>query len=403
MNKIVINYDKAAALSAEQIEAAIEVCPFQAIEHINGKLEINAGCKVCKICTQKDFKEVFELVEVKKPEIDKSLWKGIAVFIDTTEGYLHPVSLELIGKAKELAQKINHPIYALCIGHNLSEVSSELLHYGVNNIYVYDHEKLSQFLIEPYTNAFEDFIVNIKPSSILVGATTVGRSLAPRVAARMRTGLTADCTKLDMKENTDLVQIRPAFGGNIMAQINTPNHRPQIATVRYKIFNAPEKSSETNGKIIHCSIPEEKLKSRIKSISITKKQLKPSISEADIIVTVGRGIKSQKDLDMAYELAEAINGQLAITRPLSEAGWVDPNRQIGLSGRTVKPKLIFTLGISGSVQFRAGMENSEVIISINTDENAAIFNASHYAVVGDIYEVVPKLVSKIQERVMAHV
>ena len=400
MSDLTVNQEIVKKLTKEQLKQAVALCPFGAIEEREGNLEINAGCRMCKICVKQGPAGVFNLLETKErtPFVDKSEWNGIAVFIDGSEGHIHPVSLELLGKAKELAEKVNFQVYALFIGHGIGEQAEELLHYGADEIFLYDYPELDKFLIEPYTNVFEDFIRKVKPSSILVGATTVGRSLAPRVAARMRTGLTADCTKLEMKENTDLVQIRPAFGGNIMAQIITPNHRPQLATVRYKIFNAPERKDEKSGKLANCEISREKLTSRIKAVAITKKEKKKTISEADVIVAVGRGIKAEKDLSMAYDLADLLGAEIATTRPLIEAGWVAANRQIGLSGRTVKPKLIFTLGISGSVQFKAGMENSDLIISINTDKNANIFDVCHYAVKGDIYDIVPKLVKKMEEK-----
>ncbi len=231
---------------------------------------------------------------------------------------------------------------------------------------------------------------------MLVGATTVGRSLAPRVAARFRTGLTADCTILDMKENSDLVQIRPAFGGNIMAQIVNPNHRPQLATVRYKVMDAPCRSDEISGKINVEYMDKNKFKSGIDVLKVTKKEVEVGISDADVIVAVGRGVKSEKDMDMIKELADLLGAQVAVTRPLVEAGWADAKLQIGLSGRTVKPKLIITCGISGAVQFAAGMNNSDVIVSINNDPKASIFNVAHYGIIGDLYEVIPKLIEDIK-------
>ena len=405
MARLIIREDKVRRLSREDLVAAINLCPFNAIQEHGGTLEINAGCKMCNICVEKGPEGAFVLVgpDEDTAALDKSDWKGIAVYIDLTEGNVHPVSLELVGKAKELAQKVGFPVYALIMGSDIRKQAEDILCYGVDEVFAYDYEELDNFLIEPYTNVFEDFIKNVRPSTILIGATAVGRSLAPRVAARMRTGLTADCTKLDIRENTDLIQIRPAFGGNIMAQIVTTNHRPQIATVRYKIFDAPTRmaqaSGEVRGNVSFCEIPGGKLASRIKIAAIAKKEKRQTISDAEVIVAVGRGFKSKKDLAMAHELAELLGAEIATTRPLIEAGWVPPVRQIGLSGRTVKPKLIFTLGISGSVQFKAGMENSELIISVNTDANATIFDVSHIAVKGDIYDIVPKLTKKIKEHV----
>lgn len=393
MGKLYINQDK---LNEKNIGELVKICPFNAIEEADGKLSINAGCKMCKLCVKKGPKGVIEFIEETVEKIDKSKWNGIAVYVDHTEGRIHPVTYELIGKAKELAGKINHPVYAVFIGSSIEDKAEELLHYGVDKVFVYDEKELKDFRIEPYTAAFEDFINKVKPCSILVGATTVGRSLAPRVAARFRTGLTADCTVLDMKENTDLVQIRPAFGGNIMAQIITPNQRPQFCTVRYKIMTTAERQEGKSGEIIRGKVDSEKLKSNIKVLNTVKKEKEEDISEADVIVVAGRGIKSEKDMEMINELANYLDAQVAATRPLIEAGWIGPKKQIGLSGRTVKPKLIITCGVSGAVQFIAGMNNSDHIFAINEDPNADIFNVAHYAIVGDIYQVIPQIISDIK-------
>ncbi|MHB8034243.1 electron transfer flavoprotein subunit alpha [Clostridium botulinum] len=394
MGKLVVNEEK---LTPSIIGELVKICPFGALGENSGKIEISAACKMCKLCVKRGPAGVMEFVEEEKSHIDKSIWKGIAVYVDHVDGDIHPVTYELIGKARELANKINHPVYAVFIGHDIKEKAEEILHYGVDEVFVYDNEELKDFRIEPYTKAMEDFISKNKPSTLLVGATTIGRSLAPRVAARFRTGLTADCTILDIKENTDLVQIRPAFGGNIMAQIINPNNRPQLATVRYKVMDAPERSEEKSGKVTLCSIDKSQLDSQIKVLKVTKKQVEESISDADIIIAVGRGLKKEKDLDMINELAELIGAQIATTRPLIEAGWTDAKRQIGLSGRTVKPKLIITCGISGAVQFTAGMNNAECIVAINKDPKASIFNVAHYGIIGDIYEVIPTLINNIKE------
>jgi electron transfer flavoprotein alpha subunit len=393
MSKLICHQER---VDEENIQELMNICPFGAIEDKDGKIEINAGCKMCMICVKKGPAGVMEFSEGKAVKVDKSLWKGIGVYVDHIEGEIHPVTLELIGKAKELAGVVNFPVYCVFIGHNIQEKAKELLYYGVDEVYAYDYEELKDFRIEPYTAAFEDFIDKVKPSSLLVGATTIGRSLAPRVAARFRTGLTADCTKLEMKENTDLVQIRPAFGGNIMAQIICTNTRPQISTVRYKVMNAPEKRCESSGKIIMCEIDKTRLVSNIEVLKVTKKEVEENISDAEVIVAIGRALKSEKDMVMVKELADLLGAQIAGTRPLIEAGIINAKKQIGLSGRTVKPKLIITLGISGAVQFAAGMKGSEQIFAINSDPNASIFNVAHYGIVGDIYEIVPKLIENIK-------
>lgn len=391
MGKLIVNQDK-----IPNIDELIKICPFGALENNGGKVEINAACKMCKLCVKKGPAGAVEFIEEEIVEIDKSLWNGIAVYVDHVEGEIHPVTLELIGKAKELASKINHKVYCVFMGENIKDKGEELLHYGVDEVFIYDSPELKDFRIEPYTAVFEDFINKVKPAAILVGATTIGRSLAPRVAARFRTGLTADCTILDIKENTDLVQIRPAFGGNIMAQIVTPNNRPQLATVRYKVMSAPKRNSEVSGKINVCEISKDKLRSNISVLNVIPKEKETGISDAEVIIAVGRGLKSEKDMAMVKELADLLNGEIAVTRPLIEAGWADAKRQVGLSGRTVRPKLIITCGISGAVQFTAGMNNSDCIFAINMDEKAPIFKVAHYGVVGDIYEIIPQLIEQIK-------
>ena len=393
MSKLICHQEKVNKLIIEEL---IKVCPFNAIENKDGKIEINSGCKMCKLCVKNGPVGVMEFVEEQAVSVNKSLWKGIGVYVDHVDGEIHPVTMELIGKAKELAAVVDFPLYCVFIGHDIKHKAEELLYYGVDEVFVYDRVELKDFRIEPYTAAFEDFVNKVKPSSLLVGATTIGRSLAPRVAARFRTGLTADCTKLEMKENTDLVQIRPAFGGNIMAQIICPNTRPQMATVRYKVMNAPEKSCNPRGKITICEIDKAKLASKIEVLKVTKKEAEESISDAEVIIAVGRALKTEKDMAMIKELADFLGARIAGTRPLIEAGFISPKQQIGLSGRTVKPKLIIILGVSGAVQFTAGMNSSELIVAINSDPNASIFNVAHYGIVGDIYEIVPQLIEDIK-------
>lgn len=377
----------------------IKICPFGAMEEQGGKVIINAACKMCRLCVKKGPKGAVEYMEdVKKNEINKDEWKGIAVYADHVDGAIHPVTFELIGKAKEMSAVTGQEVYVLFMGKDIREKSEELLHYGADKVFVYDKEELARFKIEPYTAVFEAFIKKVKPSSILVGATTVGRQLAPRVAARMKTGLTADCTILEMNENTDLSQIRPAFGGNIMAHIKTPNHRPQIATVRYKIMNAPVRSESKTGEIVVCDIQKEKLSCHVDVIDILPKEKETFIENSDVLVVAGRGVKKEEDLRLLRELAELLGGQVACTRPMVESGWLDAKYQVGLSGRTVRPKLIITCGVSGAIQFVAGMDHSDTIFAINNDPKAPIFKSAHYCLIGDLYEILPKLIARIKEK-----
>ncbi|HML35368.1 electron transfer flavoprotein subunit alpha/FixB family protein [Sporomusa sphaeroides] len=392
MSKIIIRQDLVT-----NPDDLIKICPFGAIEYDNNYLSINAACKMCNICVKTGPQGVFSCFEEKVEEIDKSLWRGISVYVDHHHGHIHPVTYELIGKAKELAAKIKHPVYCLFIGRDISQTAHSLLAYGVDDVFVYDNTELEDFRIEPYTAVFEDFINRQKPSIILVGSTNLGRSLAPRVAARFGTGLTADCTILDVDEDTNLAQIRPAFGGNIMAHIYTPNHRPQFATVRYKVFSAPQKISQPTGKVTSCDIANQALQSRIRVLSTKDKEKVRSVEDAEIIVVAGRAVKNQKDLDIINKLAERLGGMVAVTRPLIEAGLADARLQIGLSGRTVKPKLLIACGVSGAIQFVAGMDKADMIFAINNDDNAPIFNIAHYGIVGDVFEIVPRLMELLDQ------
>jgi electron transfer flavoprotein alpha subunit len=393
MSKLTINYNK-----CNLCNKCIETCPFNAIVASNGKVEINSACKMCKICVKNCPQKAITVIDSKRNIADKNNWKGIMVYVEHINGDIHPVTFELIGKAKELASKINHNVYCVFIGSNIYDKAKELLNYGVDKVYLYQHDEFKYYRADVYANAFEDCILKAKPSVVLVGATSIGRSLAPRLSVRFRTGLTADCTALEIRDNTDLVQIRPAFGGNIMAQIVTPYTRPQFATVRYKIMDRAECGDNTpNCEIVSCSVPPSMFNSKIRVLDAIAKEKLPSISDSNVLVAGGRGLKNKKDLDMLKELATLLGGQVAVTRPLVEAGWAHYTQQIGLSGRTVKPKLIITCGISGAIQFTACMNGSEHIFAINTDRNAQIFKVAHYGIVGDLYQVVPELIKKIKK------
>lgn len=392
MGKLVINQNQVTTEIAEKLQS---LCPFGAISYNGEKLDISSACKTCKLCVR-NSDGVIEFIEESR-DIDKSLWNGICVYADCSDGSIHRVTYELCGKARELAEVTGHEVIALLIGYNIQASAKDLLHYGVDKVYVYDDPGFCEFRIEPYTAAFYDFIEKKHPSSILVGATNLGRQLAPRVAARCRTGLTADCTVLQMKENTDLVQIRPAFGGNIMAQIITPNTRPQFCTARYKVFNEPPRSPEPSGQIISMEVTAPMLSSKIEVVSSNPKPKVLDIADADVIVAVGRGATAL--LQQAAELAELLGGVVACTRPLVENNTFDAKHQIGLSGRTVKPKLIICLGISGAVQFAAGMKSSDCIVAINSDPAAPIFDIAHYCITGDAGQVIPMLIEKIKEAI----
>lgn len=387
MGYIKIKQDK---VNKEIVKQLKNICPFDAFDYEDTYLSINAACRLCKLCVNKGPVGICEFIEDEKIFIDKSQFKGITVYIEQRENKAHSVAWELIGKAKELKETTNEPVYAIVIGDDVENIAKEALEYGVDKVFVYQDKLYHDFNIEIYTNILVDFQKRIKANIILFGGTSEGRSFAPRVAARLKTGLTADCTSLGIKANGDLIQIRPAFGGNIMAKIHTPNNRPQLATARYKIFNAPEKVKPW-GEIVYVDNVNISTQSSIKLIKSENKPKVKDISEAEIIIAVGRAFKKEKDLELIRPLIKKLNAEVACTRPLIENGWFDPRKQIGLSGRTVKPKLIINLGISGAIQYIEGMKDSEMIITVNNDISNKLFSISHYSILGDIYEVIPEL------------
>lgn len=372
-------------------------CPFGAIDMKDGKPELNAACKVCGICVKNCPEKAILKLETKVESVDKSQWNDILVFAEVSGGRLHPVGLELIGKAQELAKPIGFKVNAILVGSGVSAYAEELRHYGVSEVAVYDDPALSYFRADAYAACVEDYIKFRKPSVVLVGATSLGRSLAPRLSTRFHTGLTADCTRLELRENTDLVQIRPAFGGNIMAQIITTNTRPQFATVRYKVMEQPARQTEAGGEILPRKLPKGVGESKVTHVSTVPVPAGKSISDAEILVVGGRGLQKEADLGMVKELAALLGGDWAVSRPLVEKGWATNERQIGLSGRTVRPKLIITCGVSGAIQFAACMKASDHIVAINTDPEAPIFDVAHIAMVGDLYEILPKMIEKLKE------
>lgn len=374
----------------------IEHCPFAALSMEAGGIDVNEKCRMCGICV-KNCPEKAIRFEQKAKAVDKAEWKGILVYGEQENGSVHPVVYELIGEAKKLAAKVGYEVSVVLTGTEGTRQNGEaLLEYGVDKVYIYEHPGFAGFKADCYADAVADCIAAGKPSVVLIGATPLGRSLAPRLSTRFHTGLTADCTRLEMKANTDLVQIRPAFGGNIMAQIVIANSRPQFATVRYKVMESARKVAHPHGKVILCPVTDALVRSRITVTDIAPIRKSKSIEEEEVLVVAGRGVKNEKDLDMLRELAALLGGQLCFTRPLIEAGYGDTAHQIGLSGRTVKPKLIITCGVSGAIQFTSCMNSAECIVAINNDPQALIFGVAHYCIVDDLYQVVPELIRQIR-------
>ena len=375
----------------------VEKCPFGALTIEGAGIVVSESCRMCGLCVRNCPEKAIQF-EQKAKAFNKDDWKNFLIYVEQERGEIHPVTYELVGEARKMAGKVGYEVNCVIVGgEGTKENAEKLLPYGVDHVYVYEDPGFEGFRADCYADAVADCIAANKPSSVLIGATALGRSLAPRLSTRFHTGLTADCTVLDMKENTDLVQIRPAFGGNIMAQIITTNTRPQFATVRYKVMNVAEKT-EPNGEVVTCEVTDEMLESGMEVISTEIVEKIKGIEEEDVLVVAGRGVKKQEDLGLLQELADALGGQLATTRPLVEKGWNDVTKQIGLSGRTVKPKLIITCGVSGAVQFAAGMDGAECIVAINTDAEAPIFKIANYCITEDLYRVVPALTAAVREK-----
>lgn len=376
----------------------VNVCPFGALKFEKNGIEVGETCRMCGLCVRKCPEKAIRF-EQKANEVKKEDWRDFLIFAEQEQGKIHPVVFELVGEALKMAPKVGYHVNCVIAGGRGTEDNARiLLEYGVHKVYVYEHEELKWFRADCYTDVVADCIAAVKPSSVLIGGTELGRSLAPRLATRFHTGLTADCTKLDIKENTDMIQIRPAFGGNIMAQISISRSRPQFATVRYRVMEKARRVEHPSGEIIRCETPDTMVKSSIEILSAEVLEKKKSLEEEDIIVVAGRGAKNEAGVALCRALADALGGQLAFTRPMVEDGFGDTAHQIGLSGRTVRPKLIITCGVSGAIQFTSCMNGSECIVAVNSDPEAQIFNTAHYCIVDDLNQIVPKLTELVRNR-----
>ncbi len=324
-------------------------------------------------------------------------YKGVLVFIEQRENVIQNVSLELLGKGREIADNLGEELIAVVIGHELSKIGSELGHYGADRVIAVDHEDLKIYTTEPYTQALTHVINETKPDVVLVGATSIGRDLGPRVSARVKTGLTADCTVLEVSEDRQLMMTRPAFGGNIMATIVCPDHRPQMSTVRPGVMQKLKRDDARLVPVELMQVDFNKDKFKVKVLEVVKEtKEKVNIEDASVLVSGGRGLGSPDAFDKLHELALTLDGSVSASRAVIDAGWLDHDRQVGQTGKTVRPDVYFAMGISGAIQHVAGMEESEFIVAINKDPNAAIFEHADVGIIGDVHKVVPHLIEEIK-------
>ena len=325
-------------------------------------------------------------------------YKGVWVFAEQREGELQKVSLELLGEGRRVADKLGVKLTALLLGNNTEGLSKTLAEHGADEVLVADDKNLEHYTTDAYTKVICDLANERKPGILFVGATFIGRDLGPRIAARLSTGLTADCTSIDVEvENGDLLATRPAFGGNLMATIACPDHRPQMATVRPGVF-AKVNTDGANCKIekVEVKLGENDLRTKVLETVKAKKDI-VDIAEADFIVSGGRGVGTKENFKLLEELADVLEGSVAGSRAAVENGWIDGAYQVGQTGKTVRPQIYIACGISGAIQHVAGMQEADMIIAVNKDESAPIMKIADYAIVGDLCKVVPELIQQFKE------
>jgi electron transfer flavoprotein alpha subunit len=392
---IVVNIDKCTGC-----QECLASCPYDAIEIKEGKAFINEYCQICmtclNACPEGAIEEIKETL-VTRDESPVTDFKGIWVFAEQRDGKIASVSYELLGIGRKLSDDLSVDLSAVLFGASEKE-AKELIRWGADKVYFCNDPIFDKFNDEPYAQLLSSLINTYKPEIVLAGATPIGRSFIPRVAAKVGTGLTADCTSLSVdRETRNLLQVRPAFGGNIMATILCPRHRPQMATVRPRVMKRGEYKEGKKGEIIY--IKADNISSRTRVINTIKEvsDIAVNIQEADIIVSGGRGLGSAKGFELLKELAELLGGTLGATRPTVDEGWIPYRHQVGQTGRTVCPKIYFACGISGAVQHLVGMQSSDIIVAINKNPEAPIFNVATYGIVGDLYEIIPLLIKKIRE------
>ena len=370
----------------------VDVCVFGSISMKDNHPIISDDCRLCGSCAKACQYNAIEIKREKKKKVTD--WRGILIFGEQRDGVILEVVYELLGKGRKLADSINEPLLCVILGKSVTEIN-KLASYGADEIHYFEDIKLESFNCEIYSNIISNFIKKIKPSIFLIGATSIGRELGPRIAAKLKTGLTADCTGLEVNKEGLLVQTRPAFGGNIMASIICPNSRPQMATVRPKVMKKLE-AKEREGKVFNHIVNSELIDSSIKILGEIKFNGQCDINNAEIIVSGGLGVGKKEGFDLLEKLALELNGVIAASRPAVDAGWADPNIQVGMSGKVVQPHLYVACGISGAVQHRVGMETSEVIVAINKDERAPIFDIADFGIVADLYDFIPKFIQNLK-------
>jgi len=372
----------------------IKACPFDAVT-VEDKLAVIDldKCTLCGACVDACKFDAIVIRKQVEPKSDLSVYKDVWIVAEQKDGVIQSITYELLGEGRKLADQLGVNLCAVFLGYQIRDKGMELVYRGADRVYLADYPELSYFQDEPYAAILIDLIRAHKPSIVLCGATTIGRSVVSRVAVTVKAGLTADCTGLAIDtEARNLLQTRPAFGGNIMATIITPNFRPQMATVRHKVMKEASVDTERAGEILVQEIASDLLKSRTRRVSFTPEvESTMNIAEANIIVSGGRGLQAPENFALIRELAEVLGAGVGSSRAAVDAGWIPYSHQVGQTGKTVCPKIYFACGISGQIQHLAGMGSSDIIIAINKDPDAPIFKVATYGIVADLFKVVPLL------------
>ncbi len=377
-----------------------ENCPFGSIRVVDGCAVVDDTCTLCGTCVDDCEPEALHIEGAEKQRnIDLDDWSGIWVFAESRHGTIAPVTFELLGIGRTLAEERGVLLSTVLLGQDIERFGEQLIVAGADKVYLADDAALGQYREDVYGRVLEQLIRDEKPEVVLAGATAIGRSVIPQVATVLGAGLTADCTRLAIrKEDGMLLQTRPAFGGNIMATIECPHTRPQMATVRPKVMAPLEPDSSREGEIIQVVLPEQMLDSRVEVLeTVISDQEQVNIQEVEVLVAGGRGLESEKGFDLIKELADELGAALAASRAAVDAGWISYPHQVGQTGKTVCPKLYIACGISGAIQHAVGMQSAETVVAINRDKNAPIFDIANFGVVGDLFEIVPVLARKIRE------